>query len=362
MIDSPVAFYTKRLQNFQKTLAPQEAHLISKATDITHFTGFPQLVPEERESLLCITATKAFLFHHSFSPTLSGLTQLTYIPQTSLEKVVQTLQSEDIQKLWIQADSLTAEEYLFLHKNFHTNSREISPCDPGYFWKFRILKDELAQSYQRKAGQIIAEVFENLPRLLTEGITEKQIAGKITGMMMELGAESVAFPTIVAFGKSGALPHHQPTDTPLEKETSVLIDAGARFEGYRSDMTRTVWFGTRPSEKFLKVEKIIQDAYAESLQLLEAGPEDVTAQDVDTATRQLIEDAGFGNEFIHTTGHGVGLDIHEPPSVSWSNATPLQPGMTITVEPGIYLPEILGYRYENTIQLTETGYTVLTRL
>lgn len=362
MIEIPVTFYTQRLQNFQNTLAPQEAYLISKATDITHFTGFPQLVPEERESLLCITATKAFLFHHSFSPTLSGFSQLTYIPQTSLERIIQTLQSEDIQKLWIQADTLTAEEYLFFQKNFQKKSQEIEACKPGLFWKFRILKDELAQSYQRKAGQIIAQVFENLPSLLTEGITEKQIAGKITGMMMELGAESPAFPTIVAFGKSGALPHHQPTDTPLQMETSVLVDAGARFEGYRSDMTRTVWFGTKPSAEFLEVEKIVQDAYQKSLQILEAGPKDITAQDVDTAARQLIENAGFGNEFIHTTGHGVGLDIHEPPSVSWSNTAPLKVDMTITVEPGIYLPEVLGYRYENTIQLTETGYTVLTRL
>lgn len=360
MTDTPVAFYTQRLHSFQKTLSPEEGYLVSKATDITHFVGFPQLVPEEREALLFITSSQAFLFHHSFSPILDDFSALTYVPHTSLEKVLETFQKTKIHKLWIQADTLTAEEYLFFQENLPQNTLEMTPCESGFFWQFRMIKDALAQDYQAKAGHIIAQVFAEIPSFLREGATEKEVAGKITGAMMELGAEGPAFPTIVAFGPSGALPHHQPTDTPLIAETSVLVDAGARFHGYRSDMTRTFWFGKKPSSQFQEIESIVKEAYQRSVHLLESRPQDLTAQNVDHAAREYIEKKGYGDEFIHSTGHGVGLDIHEPPSVSWNNLTPLESGMTITVEPGIYLPGILGYRYENTLQLTPTGYTVLT--
>lgn len=352
-------FYAKRLRIIQKNISLNQAFLISKPTDITHLTGFPQLVPEEREALLCLTSKKAYLFHHSFSPTIPHFPELTYIPQTNLKRINQVLSTEKIETVQIDEQTLTAEEYKFFYNHFQ---EKLTTCAPEYFWQFRLEKDELALTYQQKAGKIIAQVLELIPKSFYEGITEKQLAGKIIGMMMEMGAEAPAFPTIVAFDEHGALPHHQPTDKKLKKETAVLIDAGARFHGYRSDMTRTFWFGENPESEFLSIEKIVKTAYKKATQVIKNGPENKIVKDIDDAARNYIETQGFAEEFVHTTGHGIGLDIHEPPSVSWSNTTPLKSNITFTIEPGIYLKNKFGYRFEDTIHLSDKGYTVLTKI
>src|SRR6185369_4782244 len=134
----------------------------------------------------------------------------------------------------------------------------------------------------------------------------------------QLGAEGPAFPTIVAFGAHATLPHHQPGATKLTSETSVLIDCGASVEGYNSDITRTVWFGKKTTPDYLKVKDIVDRAYQigiECLQQRDLQNKTLTAKDIDVAVRGFISDAGYGNEYIHTTGHGIGLEVHEPPSV-----------------------------------------------
>jgi Xaa-Pro aminopeptidase len=359
MMSSDTHFYAKRLREIQKKINPNEAYLISKGTDIIHFTGFPQLVPEEREALLLITNKKAFLFHHSFSPTFNDFPELIYIPQTDLKKIDEKLRQENIENLLIDKKTLTAEEFDFFKKSL---GEKLKFFDQDLIWELRIPKDELALKYQEKAGQIIAKVFKTIPSWLEKNITEKQLAGKMIGLMMELGAEAPAFPTTVAFGSNGALPHHQPTDKKLEFNKAVLVDAGAKFNGYRSDMTRTFWFGNKPSEEFLKIEKIVKQAYQQALNIVENGSTEKTVKQVDDGARDYIENHGFGNEFIHTTGHGIGLDIHEPPSVSWLNKAPIIENSTFTIEPGIYLLNKFGYRYENTIYVTKNGYQILTKI
>jgi Xaa-Pro aminopeptidase len=358
MLGPATHFYAQRIKDLQKKISIGEAYLISKATDVIHFTGFPQLVPEERESLLIVTRNKAFLFHHSFSPTLKNFPELIYIPQTRLNKIEETLKQENITSLLIDEQTLFAKEFKFFKKLFKKN---ISSFPEDFIWQFRLQKDELALSNQQRAGEIIAQVFETIPKWLHAGITEKQLAGKIIGMMMELGSEGPAFPTIVAFGSNGALPHHQPTDEELKQNSAVLIDAGAKFNGYRSDITRTFWFGKKPDRQFLEIEKIVKQAYQQSIEVIENGVKGQIVKDIDDAARQYIEERGFGNEFIHTTGHGIGLDIHEPPSVSWLNKTVLLPNTTFTIEPGIYLMGKFGYRYENTIYITKDSYQVITK-
>ncbi len=149
----------------------------------------------------------------------------------------------------------------------------------------------------------------------------------------------------------------------------VLWDFGATVNGYRSDMSRSFWFGKTPSADFKKVKKLVHQAYEAAVKTLVVGSAGTapkenssarTAQLVDQAARELITAAGFGAQFIHTTGHGVGLDIHEPPSLNWKSPAPLKPGMVVTVEPGIYLEGNLGYRHENTVIVTETGYQEIT--
>ena len=151
--------------------------------------------------------------------------------------------------------------------------------------------------------------------------------------MRSLGADQIAFDLIVASGPNSALPHHRSGERRLKKGDAVVLDFGCTYRLYRSDMTRTVFLG-RAGGEFLKIYRIVERAQKAGLSRVCAG---VAAGDVDRASRSVIEGAGYGPQFIHSTGHGVGLDIHEPPRVGPKSAQKLRPGMVITVEPGVYI-------------------------
>lgn len=199
---------------------------------------------------------------------------------------------------------------------------------------------------------------------LTAGMTEQDIQLLIEKNMREQGAFELAFPTIVAFGDHSALPHHQPSNRPLRGNDAVLIDCGAKWQHYCADVTRTVWFGNTPDPEFAKIENVVKNAYQKAVvscklsvvstvESQHAAP--LQATSLDKTARDLITAAGYGQQFIHTTGHGVGLYIHEQPSLNLHNETVLKPGMVITIEPGIYLEGKFGYRFENSIALTENS-------
>lgn len=351
------AFFRRRLEVLQHSLAANQAVLVSKPTDITYYTGFPQLSPTEREAFLLVMANSITLFHHSFSPLPIKASWLKSVPKARLQAVTQVLSEQAVQTLWLDETTLTMAEFHELKQEF---TGKTTALPPERVWQQRMVKDELEIKHLRRAGAITARAFKRLLTLIKTGLTERAVANQLTTLMLEEGAQEPAFPVIVAFGPHGALPHHQPTDTKLRPETPVLIDFGARFSGYCADMTRSFWFGKKPSADFQKVEKIVVSAHDSALNSLKQSPFP-TAQQLDAAAREFITAAGFGAEFIHTTGHGLGLEIHEPPSVAWNNANPLQPGMALTVEPGVYLADQFGYRHEDTVLLTDKGAQILTR-
>lgn len=125
-------------------------------------------------------------------------------------------------------------------------------------------------------------------------------------------------------------------------------------------MTRSFWFGPQPSAEFRRVERVVRAAYRQTLERLRHRPTSLTTQHLDEAARTTIANHGYGERFIHTTGHGLGLEIHEPPSLSWQDQAPIQPGMALTIEPGVYLPDQFGYRHENTVLVTASGGDILT--
>ena len=142
----------------------------------------------------------------------------------------------------------------------------------------------------------------------------------------------------------------------------ILIDLGATVNGYHGDMSRTVWFGKKPSPEFLKVEEVVKAAYQEAVSALKNRQgQQILAKDLDQAARGVITQAGYGKNFIHTTGHGLGLDIHENLSLNWNNEQPILPQMVITIEPGIYLEGKFGYRYENMVVVNDDGAMELMR-
>ncbi|MGH9150935.1 MAG: M24 family metallopeptidase, partial [Acidimicrobiales bacterium] len=193
--------------------------------------------------------------------------------------------------------------------------------------------------------------------LLAGGVTEAELALALDSEVRRLGASGNSFDTIVASGPNGAKPHARPTGRPVEPGELVVVDFGAVVDGYCSDMTRTVCVGPPRSGTLVRMVEVVAEAQRAGVAAVGAGRR---AVDVDAACRQVIAAAGWGDAFVHSTGHGVGLDIHEAPSVSAVSGDTLAAGDVVTVEPGVYLPDHGGVRIEDTVVVTEDGCRPLT--
>jgi Xaa-Pro aminopeptidase len=207
------------------------------------------------------------------------------------------------------------------------------------------------------AQQAADAAFDEILGRLAEGVTERELALELELAMRRAGADGVAFETIVAFGQNAAEPHHDPTDRGLTRGDVVKMDFGARSAGYHSDMTRTVAFGEPPDELRI-VHRLVRRAQEAGISAIRAG---VVAEEVDRAARAVIEEAGYGEAFGHSLGHGVGLEIHEGPWLRRRNDDPLPAGAVVTVEPGVYLPGLGGVRIEDMVEVTEDGARVMPR-
>ncbi|MBD8505292.1 aminopeptidase P family protein [Hoyosella sp. G463] len=215
----------------------------------------------------------------------------------------------------------------------------------------RIVKDatEIAalEAACGAADRALARLLES--GALRPGESERRVARKLEWLMHEEGAEGIAFETIVASGASSAVPHHRPTDALIERGDLVKMDFGAEVGGYHSDMTRTVVVGAPPEPWQRRIHDIVREAQHAGR---EASVEGALAGDIDGAARAVITAAGHGDDFVHSTGHGVGLEIHEAPSVARNADSRLLCNTAITVEPGIYLPGRGGVRIEDTVIIT----------
>ncbi len=227
----------------------------------------------------------------------------------------------------------------------------------GIVEPLRLTKDDGEIEAIARAAQITDAALAGAMRTLAPGMTEAQAAWEIERRMREMGAQDVAFDLIVASGPNGALPHHRPGERALQDGEPIVIDIGARVDGYCSDLTRTICLG-KPSARFRKVYGIVLEAQLAALASVRAG---ATDKDVDAIARAIISKAGFGRKFQHGLGHGVGLAIHEGPRLSplLQEPKPLQPGMIVTIEPGIYLPGWGGVRIEDLVVVTEDGARIL---
>lgn len=218
--------------------------------------------------------------------------------------------------------------------------------------KMRSIKDDEELDRIRRAGEITATAIKMAMEKLDNNVNEKQIAGIIDMTMKTVGAEDYAFPSIVAFGENTAYPHHIPTDRYLKEGDVVLFDVGAKYKGYCFDSTRTYVFNNEAK----KIYEIVLQAQLEAIDYVKDG---VYASEVDGVARKVIEKAGYGKYFIHSTGHGVGIEIHESPTISMNSKDILRENMVITIEPGIYLKGRFGVRIEDTLIVTKNKPIVL---
>lgn len=222
----------------------------------------------------------------------------------------------------------------------------------------RIIKDESEIEAMERATKVAERAMLKLIPRIKIGMSEKQIAGMLVQALMDAGADAVAFDPIVSAGPNSASPHAVPTDRPLKAGDLLVIDWGAYVDGYPSDITRTFAVGEIEPE-FRRVYNVVRLANAQGKQASRPGAQ---AQDVDRAAREVIEESGYGEYFIHRTGHGLGLEVHEPPYIMEGNADVLREGAVFTVEPGVYLPQQGGVRIEDNVVITADGHRSLTTL
>ncbi len=269
------------------------------------------------------------------------------------EAIVDYLKTTTPGRLLIQGAYFSATDYFLLDASLGSDRIVLTKdmIEPLLSPKSGVEVDRI-----QAAQDITDEVFSVLPGMIKAGMSEKDLAAIITNGHLVAGADKMSFDPIVAFGESSSRPHARPGSRKLQKNDPILVDVGCVLDGYCSDMTRMMIVG-EPSERVTEIISIVAKAKSAAIDF--AGP-GVVCSDLDGIARTCIASAGYGDKFVHSLGHGVGLEIHEWPSVSTRSNYRLQVGDVITLEPGIYLPGEFGVRLEDMVVITEDGCSVLT--
>jgi len=222
--------------------------------------------------------------------------------------------------------------------------------------ELRIIKSPAELALIRRSVETNSRAFEQVTARLKAGVTERALAAELEYRMRRFGAEKPAFDTIVAGGARTALPHSEPSSARLEIGGLVMVDMGALQEGYSSDMTRMLYLGV-PTAKVKRTYRAVLEAQLAALDAVRPG---ALAAQVHQQARRVLKSYGLDRAFVHSTGHGLGLEIHEPPRIGKNGKTRLEAGMAITIEPGAYLEGFGGIRIEDTVVVTSSGYEILT--
>ena len=259
-----------------------------------------------------------------------------------------------ISRLGFEPDHLNVARFEALTKALPAKAR-LLPATEGLIAKLRMIKDDGEIALIRYAVNVNSRALELALKRLKSGMTETAFAAEIDYQSRKLGANGPAFDTIVAAGTRAALPHARPGATKIGPGM-LLIDMGAFCDGYASDMTRMVHLGAADA-KYKQAYRAVLESQLAGIAAVRPG---VTAASVDSATRRTLRKHGLEREFVHSTGHGLGLEIHEGPRLGKSDTSKLEPGMTITIEPGVYIEGWGGIRIEDTVLVTESGCEILT--
>lgn len=264
-------------------------------------------------------------------------------------------------RLAVEAHEMTLELAAAVQTELDESGRTVQVTHLGRaVEELRQVKDDGELEALRRACEISCLALDGLATTgALLGRTEKAIARRLEWQMYELGADAIAFETIVASGPNSAVPHHRPTERVVERGDLLKIDFGAAYRGYHADCTRTYMVGAEPADWQREIYSLVADAQRAGREALRPGGECI---DVDKASRAVIDEAGYKEQFGHGTGHGVGLEVHEAPSLGYSAAGTLAERMTVTVEPGIYLPGRGGVRIEDTLAVWDDGPELLTPL
>ena len=330
-----------------------DALLVSAPVNIRYLSGFTG-----DNGLLVVTPDSQTLFtdpRFTIQAAEECTCEVKTVTRTPLDQAaLQHIRKKRLKRVGFEAGRMLYEVHQRMTKSL-PRGVALKPSGP-VIDKLRMVKslDEIASI--RRSVLTNSAAFEKATRSIRPGVRENTIAAELEYQMRRLGAEKPAFETIVAIGSRSALPHAQPTARQLTNGELLLIDMGACQDGYMSDMTRVLFLG-RPSRRIRGMYNAVLKAQLAGIDALRPG---VTAAHVDRATRRVLESEGLGKEFIHSTGHGLGLEIHEGPRLGRRDKTKLEPGMVVTIEPGAYIRDFGGIRIEDTVLVTSRGCEILT--
>jgi len=346
-----------RLQRLRAALSDQEcdALLITNPNDIFYLTGF-----HGEDSYLLVSSRACviisdFRFQEELDQTPRGVR--VHIRDGAIDKAVGRVVAdyEGLRSIGVQAEHLSLVRKTRL-------ARAVRPArlrqTKGLLGRLRAVKDDVEVRAIRRAVRIQEEALRGTLDTLEPGVAEAEVAAELEYRMKRLGAEGPSFPTIVAAGAAASRPHYRPGEPKLRARGAVLIDWGARAAGYCGDMTRCVAFGRWPGP-LAEVYDLVLEAHLTAIDAVRPG---ARCRDVDAAARDVIAAAGYGDVFGHGLGHGLGLDVHESPRLSRHTSETLEPGMVVTIEPGVYLPGVGGIRIEDDVLVTGRGRRNLSTL
>ncbi len=356
--------FSKRIGRFREKMEERDldAFLIFVPENRYYLSGFEaeDLLLTESSGCLLITRSQKYLLtdpRYAEEARTEAPDFKTEIYSTGLKQILPDLFSHlKCQRLGVEAHFLTVSRFGEIEQALAKArpSAEIVPLE-DMVENLRIIKDEMEIEKIRKSIRLTEKALHTVWSALAPGGTEIEMAWLIEKTIRESGGQAVSFPPIVAAGPNGALPHAVPTGRKIAPGDAVVLDLGSKLAGYCSDMTRT-WIAGAPDPKLKEIYGIVREAQLAAQDKICEGIDSVG---VDSAARDHITKAGYGDFFGHGLGHGVGLAVHERPGLRKVNPVLLEENMIITVEPGIYLPGFAGVRLENMVRVTKTGCELL---
>ena len=340
-----------RIRHLQHHLSDSQAFLITSAVNRFYLTEFSSSAGAVLITKHCAYLLVDFRYGESARKQVNSCKVIIFKRMT--ESIRELCQEENIAEIFVEYDNMTlstAKQYQTEFQKFGIMLSEQNILD-SVINDLRVVKSDEECQKIRQAQKITEEAYREVLNYVKAGVSERKIALELEYLMRKKGADGISFDLITITGKNTSLPHGMPSDNIIKEGDFFLSDIGAIYQGYHSDMTRTVAVHHATDEMY-KIYDIVLQAQTEALAEVKAG---ITAGLIDITARNRIENAGYGQYFGHSTGHGVGLDIHEQPTVYKTNDTVLKQGMVITVEPGIYLPDKFGIRIEDMVAVAENG-------
>ncbi len=354
-----VADRASRLRS-RLTELPCDALLVTNLTNLRYLTGFTGsaallLVPADEAAEPVLVTDGRYRDQAASELARAGVVARTVIGQEEdARRQALAGAAAGLGRLGLEADNVTWAQKRRYGADWFPDAQLVPTT--GLVESLRLVKDAGEVARIEAACEMADAALAAVRHRLGEGPTEAEVALELEWQMRRLGAEAPSFETIVASGPNGAMPHHRAADRRIAEGDLVVLDFGALVDGYHSDMTRTVMVGD-PSDTQARMYEVVRESQAAGVAAVRAGAE---ASAVDAACRSVIRDAGWDEAFLHATGHGVGLDIHEPPRVARTADAMLADGQVVTVEPGVYLAEHGGVRIEDTVVVTSEGCRTLT--